>query len=105
MRTTQTITISLPPAMAIQIEQVRKLESRTCSELIREALRTYFESRYPAVEPTAAELAGLPQKDFKKLPAKEQGRVRKALLAMQQDPFSGGCPTPKGPAQRVATAG
>ena len=45
--------------MALQIEQVRKLESRTCSELIREALRTYFESRYPAVEPTTAELAAL----------------------------------------------
>lgn len=59
MRTTQTITISLPPAMALQIEEVRKLESRTCSELIREALRTYFESRYPAVPPTRSELAAL----------------------------------------------
>src|SRR5271165_18876 len=59
MRTTQTMTISLPPAMVRQFEQVRKAESRTRSELVREALRAYFEARYPAVPPTRAELAAL----------------------------------------------
>jgi Arc/MetJ-type ribon-helix-helix transcriptional regulator len=59
MRTTQIMTVSLPPAMVRQCEEVRKRESRTRSELVREALRTYFESRYPAVEPTKAELAAL----------------------------------------------
>jgi mRNA interferase RelE/StbE len=35
------------------------------------------------------QLAGPAQKDFKKLPAKDQERVRQTLLAMQQDPFQG----------------
>ena len=59
MRTTQIMTISLPPAMLRQFEEVRRLESRTRSELVREALRAYFEERYPAVTPTKDELAAL----------------------------------------------
>jgi predicted transcriptional regulator len=59
MRITQTMTVSLPPAMLRQFERIRKAESRTRSELVREALRTYFERRYPAVEPSKAELAAL----------------------------------------------
>jgi len=53
------MTVSLPPAMVRQFEAVRKAESRTRSELVREALRAYFESRYPTVQPTKAELAAL----------------------------------------------
>ena len=59
MRTTETMTISLPPALVRQFEEVRKKESRTRSELVREALRVYFENRYPVVEPTKAELSAL----------------------------------------------
>src|ERR1039458_7437430 len=59
MRTTQIMSISLPPALLRQFEEVRKKESRTRSELVREALRAYFEKRYPAVTPTPAELAAL----------------------------------------------
>ena len=59
MRTTQTMTVSLPPPMVRQFEAVRKAESRTRSELVREALRAYFESRYPSVPPTRAEMAAL----------------------------------------------
>lgn len=59
MRTTETMTVSLPPALVRQFEEVRKKESRTRSELVREALRAYFENRYPVVEPTAAELSAL----------------------------------------------
>jgi predicted transcriptional regulator len=59
MRTTQTMTVSLPPALIRQFEEVRKKESRTRSELVREALRVYFESRYPVVMPTKDELAAL----------------------------------------------
>ena len=36
MRTTDTLTISLPPAMAKQMERVQKEENRTRSELLRE---------------------------------------------------------------------
>jgi predicted transcriptional regulator len=53
------MTISLPPALVRQFEEVRKKESRTRSELVREALRAYFENRYPIVMPTKEELAAL----------------------------------------------
>ena len=59
MRTTKTLTISLPPAMVRQMESVRKREHRTRSELMREALRHYFEIRIPEVTPTKAEMAAI----------------------------------------------
>ena len=40
-RTTVTFTISIPPEMAAELEDVRKKEHRTRSELLREALRRY----------------------------------------------------------------
>ena len=58
-RTTSTFTISLPPAMLAQLERVRKAEHRTRSELLREALRTYFSSRVPEIAPTPAELRAI----------------------------------------------
>ena len=45
MRTRATMTISLPPEMIQRVEEVRKAEHRTRSELVREALRTYFAGR------------------------------------------------------------
>ena len=59
MRTTEIISISLPPALRQQFEEVRKKESRTKSELMREALRVYFDTRYPEVTPTKAERTAL----------------------------------------------
>ena len=44
-RNTKTITFSLPPEMAEQVQQVMHEEGRTMSELIREALRNYIEER------------------------------------------------------------
>ncbi len=44
-RKTKTITFSLLPEMAEQVQQVMKEEGRTMSELIREALRNYIEER------------------------------------------------------------
>jgi metal-responsive CopG/Arc/MetJ family transcriptional regulator len=61
MRTTETMTISLPPAMAKQMERVQKEENRTRSELLREAWRQYFESRYGVYQPTKAEAAAIKQ--------------------------------------------
>jgi predicted transcriptional regulator len=59
MRTTETLTISLPPGMAKQMERVQKEEHRTRSELLREAWRQYFESRYPVYTPSKAERAAI----------------------------------------------
>ena len=56
MKTRRTVTISLPPEMAEQMEEVRKTEHRSRSELVREALRFYL---LPAVKPTARELRGV----------------------------------------------
>ena len=44
-RNTKTITFSLPPDMAEQVQDVMRDEGRTMSELIREALRNYMEER------------------------------------------------------------
>ena len=62
MRTRQAMTISLPPEMMKQVERVRKTEHRSRSEVMREALRLYFNSglaariaRLPVYTPTAAE--------------------------------------------------
>ena len=53
------MTVSLPPALVRQFEEVRKKESRTRSELVREALRAYFETRYAVIQPTKAEISAL----------------------------------------------
>lgn len=44
-RTTKTITFSLPPETAKQIEELMKEEGMTKSELLREALRRYIEDQ------------------------------------------------------------
>jgi Arc/MetJ-type ribon-helix-helix transcriptional regulator len=56
MRESTTFTVSLPPAMAKEVERARKAEHRTRSELVREALRIYLSARLiPSELPTAAE--------------------------------------------------
>ena len=44
-RISKTITFSLPPEMAEQVQQVMREEGRNMSELVREALRLYMEER------------------------------------------------------------
>lgn len=44
MRNTKTLSITLPPDMLKRAQSIAKKESRTMSELIREALR-YYERR------------------------------------------------------------
>ena len=44
-RKTKTITFSLPPEMAEQVQDLMREEGRTMSEWIREALRNYMEER------------------------------------------------------------
>jgi len=59
MRNTDTLTISVPPAMAKQMEKVQQEENRTRSELLREAWRQYFDSRYGFYTPTKTEAAAI----------------------------------------------
>ena len=44
-RISRTITFSLPPGMAEQVQAVMREEGRNMSELVREALRLYMEER------------------------------------------------------------
>lgn len=48
-RTTRQFTISLPPELAEQVTAIAKAESRTISELFREAFRTYRAGRIRAL--------------------------------------------------------
>lgn len=57
MRESVTFTVSLPPAMARQVEQAMKAEQRTRSELVREALRVYLSRRIAVESPTSAEIS------------------------------------------------
>ena len=45
MRTTGTLTVSLPPKLLREAERAAREEHRTKSELVREALRFYIEER------------------------------------------------------------
>jgi len=61
MRNRQVLTVSLPREMLEQVEATRKVEHRTRSELVREALRTYFAlvGPFPEDEATPAEIRAL----------------------------------------------
>ena len=45
MRTAKVISLSLPPDMEKEVQQVAKAEHRTVSELLREAFRQYLANR------------------------------------------------------------
>jgi Arc/MetJ-type ribon-helix-helix transcriptional regulator len=49
MRTSKTLSISLPPLQLKQAERLARKESRTMSELVREALRQYQQRQEGAV--------------------------------------------------------
>ena len=44
-RSIRTVTISLPPALAREVDKIARAEGRTRSELFREAVRQYIERR------------------------------------------------------------
>ena len=46
MRTTKTLSVTLPPEMLSRAEALAKKENRTMSELVREALRQYERQRW-----------------------------------------------------------
>jgi len=61
MRKREIFTVSLPREMLKQVEQVRKAEHRTRSELVREALRKYIrEADMEMLRTRAATLRAVP---------------------------------------------
>ena len=80
MRSRDAFTISLPPAMSQALEKARKIQQRSRSEIVREALRLYFDpelalriARLPVYTPTARELREL-----------EKGRRSKNYLTLDE---------------------
>lgn len=59
MRTTQTMTISLPPKIMRELENYRQKHDFTRSELVRHALRELFYSQFPVYKPTKGEIKGI----------------------------------------------
>lgn len=59
MRTSRTVSISLPPAQLRESMRLARKENRTMSELVREALRRYQQGQEFLNSPMAMALAGL----------------------------------------------
>lgn len=71
MRTTKTLSITIPPEMLSRAEALAKKENRTMSELVREALRCYERQRWweeaNAYGRARAEMLGIRQEDVDRL--------------------------------------
>ena len=85
MATRKLITISLPPPLLKKAEKVAEEESRTKSELLREALRFYVETRdvrkqaarerlFAMIDEVQARNKGVPAREIRKV-------VREAVKA------------------------
>ena len=83
------ITISLPPPLLKQAEAVAREEHRTKSELVREAIRFYVETRGVRREATRERLAPLlAQIDDRTRPtpgAKMRRLIREAVASVRQE--------------------
>jgi predicted transcriptional regulator len=84
MRTSKTLSITLPPEMLSRAEQLAQQENRTMSELVREALRYYERKKWweetNAYGRAKAEELGLTEADV--VPAVRQ--VRKERRSRQR---------------------
>jgi len=84
MRTSKTLSITLPPEMLSRAEQLAQLENRTMSELVREALRHYERKKWweemNAYSRAKAEELGLTEADVVPLvnEVRQQRRARRS---------------------------
>jgi CopG family transcriptional regulator / antitoxin EndoAI len=98
-RTSATFSVSLPPAMASELERVRRKEHRTRSELVREALRHYIRvadarsvqersAMLREEEPAAEEIAAIEQgsKEFREGRFIDLSQLRHELGRRRQQP-------------------
>jgi CopG family transcriptional regulator/antitoxin EndoAI len=80
MRTSKTLSITLPPEMLTRAEEIARKEHRTMSELVREALRQYERTQWwdsmNAYGRPKAEERGLTEADV--VPAVREVRRRRA---------------------------
>jgi len=84
MRPSQTVTVSLPPELAREVDRVARKEGRSRSEMFREALRQYLArrdrwDRIFAVGEQAAQRLGVTEQDVTAaVKARRKARTRKA---------------------------
>jgi len=85
MRTTKTISVSLPPKQLKEMERVARRENRTLSELVRETFRRYQEGgRLPA---TLAEALVWVREDAKRKGVRlTQREINAEIAAMRRQP-------------------
>jgi len=80
MKNTQTLSVTLPPEMLRRARNLAKKESRTMSELIREALRHYERRSWwdevNAYGRTQARRAGIEEGDVERLIHEERANRR-----------------------------
>ena len=88
MGTRKLVTISLPPPLLKKAERVAREENRTKSELLREALRFYVETREvrkAAVRERLSELVDRAQARTRGVPAREIRKlVREAIEVVRR---------------------
>lgn len=84
MRPSRTVTVSLPPELAREVDRVARHEGRSRSEMFREALRQYLArrdrwDRIFAVGEQAARRLGVTEQDVTAaVKARRKARTRKA---------------------------
>jgi CopG family transcriptional regulator/antitoxin EndoAI len=83
MRSTRTLSITLPPEMLKRAQSIAKRESRTMSELVREALRHYDRQAWwdevNAYGRQRAEERGLRERDVERLIRESRRGARRAV--------------------------
>ena len=88
MRTSKTLSITLPPEMLSRAEQLAQQENRTMSELVREALRYYERKKWweemNAYGRAKAENLGLTEADV--VPAVRQVRKERSFRQRTRPP-------------------
>ncbi len=89
MRSTALLTVSIPQTLARQVERVAKEESRTKSELLREALRLYLDTREArraiAREQLAALIGAIHARNKSAKPETVRRVVREAVEAVREE--------------------
>lgn len=79
MRSSALLTVSLPPNLARQVKQVAREESRTKSELLREALRLYLDTREARRAVARKQLASLIDSIQERNKSVKPGMVRRVI--------------------------
>jgi metal-responsive CopG/Arc/MetJ family transcriptional regulator len=89
MRSTAVVTVSLPAELASRADEIAKEESRTRSELLREALRLYIDTREirrGAVNQGLSMLVDRVQgRTRQESPARIRSLVREAIRAVRSE--------------------